>query len=334
MVTHLGDENFNSFDNNRTAYPVVADPDVAQINRAWVKYSGFMNTELKVGRQAINLDNQRFIGTVGWRQNDQTFDAINVKNMSLDNLTLQYSYIDNVNRIFDGTTPPDNLESVSHLARAQYKFSDALIATAYGYWFDFDNAAALSNETYGVRLTGATLVSENVKLAYEVEYAQQSDHGDNTANYDADYYHIAPTLKIGSFGLGLGYEVLEGDGTNSFKTPLATGHKFNGWADKFLSTPANGLEDKYISAQYSFKDYDMAFLNGVKIKAAYHDFDGDEAGDYGDEINLAISRNFKIDQNDYPFKNINLLLKFADYNAEDAPYTDTQKIWFQIGTKF
>lgn len=58
---------------NRT---VIADPESHELNQAWLSYaapSGLLF--LKAGRQGVNLDDQRYVGTVGWRQNMQTLDA-------------------------------------------------------------------------------------------------------------------------------------------------------------------------------------------------------------------------------------------------------------------
>jgi len=332
FVQGLGD-GYNSLDNGQTNFSVVADPDVTQINRAWVAYDGIADTEIKLGRQALNFDNQRFIGTVGWRQNDQTFDALTLTNTSVDNLNIKYSYLANVNRIFAGSTPADDLDSKSHLVNASYKASDSLKLSAYGYALDFKNAAALSNKTYGVRATGKTTISDGVTLGYEAEYATQDDYGDNPNNYSEDYYHIAPSLSAGGFKFKLGYEVLGGDGTNAFQTPLATLHKFNGWADIFLNTPANGLEDAYVGASYKVSDT-KTLLDGAKIGATYHDFSGDEAGDLGSELDLSLAKKFKLPDVGQPYKDVNISLKYSDYNADDAPYVDTQKIWVQLGIKF
>ncbi len=339
VVQHFGDEDFNSLDNGQTTFSTVADPDTAQINRLWVSYTGIPDTEVKLGRQFINLDNHRFIGTVGWRQNDQTFDALTITNTFLENLKAQYTYIDTVNRIFEGSTPPDDLEGGIHLANISYKFKDWLNITGYGYWIDFDNIAGLtaasanqSNKTYGLRLTGNMPINDDWTFSYEAEAAMQEDHGNSTLNYDENYYHIAPKISGHGFTIGAGYEVLEGDGTNSFRTPLATLHKFNGWADIFLATPANGLEDTYISAAYKFGD--NTFLDGLKLAATYHNFDGKENGDYGNEFDISAGKSFKLPNTGQPFKKVDILLKYADYEAEDAPYVDTQKFWIQIGTKF
>jgi len=45
----------------------------------------------------------------------------------------------------------------------------------------------------------------------------------------------------------LGHERLQGDGVSALQTPLATLHAFNGWSDRFLVTPPNGLADSCAS---------------------------------------------------------------------------------------
>lgn len=340
IVRHLGSEDFNSTENGRSTFSVVADPDVVQVNRLWVEYNGIPDTSIKAGRQFLNLDNQRFVGAVGWRQNDQTFDAARIINQSIPGLELQYSYVDNVERIFDGGAQPGSLESNTHLAHASYKVNDLVHATGYAYFMDFDNVAGRtglsadqSNNTYGVRFTGKAPINEDWMFSYEAEAATQEDAGDSTLNYNENYYHIAPKVSGQGFTFGLGYEVLEGDGTSAFRTPLATLHKFNGWADVFLNTPANGLEDAYIMWAYKVSNTNT-LADGVKLTAIYHDFEGEEGGDFGNELDLSLGKTFTLPENSTPFKKISALIKYADYNADDAPYVDTEKVWLQIGLKF
>jgi hypothetical protein len=334
LVKNFGDEDFNSTTNGNTTFPIVADPDVTELNELWLSWSGLPQTTINAGRQKINIDNQRFVGTVGWRQNDQTFDAVQVANASIENLNLLYSYVGNVNRIQGGDHPLGDLDSEIHLANASYKFADWLKATAYGYWIDLDIAPALSSKTYGVRLNGDVPINDDWTFFYEAEAAIQDDHGNSTASYDEDYYHIAPGIKGHGFALQAGYEVLGGNGTNAFQTPLATAHKFNGWADAFLSTPAGGLEDTYVSASYKVSGTDTSF-DGTKFKAVYHDFDsnGGTAGDLGDELDLSIGKSFTLPDAGQPFKKVNVTLKYADYDG-DGGVTSREKFWFQIGVKF
>ena len=176
-----------------------------------------------------------------------------------------------------------------------------------------------------------------MEIIYEAEAATQDDYGDNTTSYDEEYYHIAPGISGHGLTVKAGYEELGGDGTGSFRTPLATAHKFNGWADAFLTTPAVGLEDAYVSATYKFSDTNT-ILDGVKLHAAYHEFDSDAAavGDFGDELDLSIGKSFTLPDSGQPFKKVNVLLKYADYDGENTAGTDAsrEKFWFQVGIKF
>ena len=63
-----------------------------------------------------------------------------------------------------------------------------------------------------------------------------------------------------------GYELLgSDDGKVAFNTPLATKHKFNGWADKFLGTPKEGLEDVYLTAKGK-----VSGVNGLQLTMTSH----------------------------------------------------------------
>ena len=72
----------------------------------------------KVGRQVITLDDHRFVGHVGWRQDRQTFDAVSAKYAATDNLELFYSYLYKRNRIFAEAA---DLDSKDFLLNVGYK---------------------------------------------------------------------------------------------------------------------------------------------------------------------------------------------------------------------
>lgn len=334
LVHNIGANEFNNTVDANTANPVVADPNSMEINQAWLSWAGLPSTTIKAGREAINIDNQRFIGTVGWRQNDQTFDNVNIINTSIPDLTLLYSFVWNVNRINGGDHPRGDLNTDTHLLNASYNFADWLKVTGYGYFLDIDRLSNRSSKTYGLRLTGKAPLSEDWNFFYEAEGATQDDHGNNAANYDENYYHLSPGIKGHGFTFQAGYEELGGDGTSAFQTPLATLHKFNGWADKFLGTPANGLEDMYGKVSYKVSGANK-WVDGTKLTAVYHDFDSEGGGpDYGSELDLAIGKSFTLPK-ELPGEKINFLIKYADFDADSGGgLTDTQKVWFQVNVKF
>jgi hypothetical protein len=328
-VSYLGNDNFNNTVNGKGAYPTVADPDVTEVNHLFISYTGVEDTSFLLGRQPLNLDNQRFIGTVGWRQNDQTFDAATIINKSIADTTLMYSYISNINRIFSDDHPQGDLNTDTHVINASYNGIPYGKLTGYGYIVDINNAAVfgLSSKTFGARFNGSTQANEGVKLLYTAEYAVQTDHGDNPTNYNADYYHLQAGLGFKGITAKAGYEVLGSDnGAASFKTPLATLHAQNGWADKFLNTPANGLQDTYGSLFYKVNNTGSKLADGTVLGVVYHDFSADNGGaDYGTEWDAVIKRNF--------MKHYSVMLKYADYQA-DTFATDTKKVWLQLGAKF
>lgn len=333
LVGNIGADDYNDSVNGLTQYPLIPDPATEELNQLWISWAGLPDTTIKAGRQVINLDNQRFVGSVGWRQNDQTFDAILIENKSIKDISLQYGYVGRVNRVFGHDHPLGDYDSRTHLAHVSYAASPWLNIAGYGYWMDLDLAPASSSRTFGVRLTGETPITNNWLFAYEAEAATQSDHGKNTGDYDDFYYHLAPSFKHGGITFGLGHESLGGDGTNAFQTPLATLHAFNGWADKFLTTPADGLEDIYGKISYKICDT-HPWLDTTTLDLVYHNFSAeDNSRDYGTEWNLQASRTFKLEDKTNPFKEFSVAIKYADYNADDL-YTDTQKIWLTVGTKF
>ena len=325
-ITQIGGGDYNSTVNGKTAYPVIADPLLTEINQFYIAYSGFEKATLLAGRVALNLNNQRFVGTVGWRQNDQTWDMLGGIFTPAEDLKLTYGYVWNVNRIFGDDHPFGDLDTNTHILNAEYTGFGAGKLTGYGLLIDLNDAPVfgLSSQTYGIRFEGSKSVSDDdLEFIYEAEYATQSDYQDNPNAYTASYYLLSGGLSSGGLTGKVGYEVLSSDNGVSFQTPLATLHKFNGWADIFLTTPAGGLED--LSATVSYKPGADGPLKGVKFDAIYHDFSAESGGDYGTELDLQVSKKF--------MEHYYLALKFADYNA-DGFAVDTQKLWFTFGAKY
>lgn len=336
-VQHMGDDDFNDTTNGKVTYPIIADPENAEFNQAWVMWSGIPKTSLKLGRQNILLDNQRFVGNVGWRQNDQTFDAATLTFTPTEKMTFNYSYVWNINRIFGEHNAISDFTGNNHLLHGEYTFTDWLKVTGYGYFIDIHQGPppfapfALSSRTYGAQLSGKIPLSQDWKLQYLAEYARQTDYKNSPLNYHENYFHISPSLLWKGVTLQGGIESLGGNGTSAFQTPLATLHAFNGWADKFLTTPAKGLEDYYGRVSYRIGGVNT-WIDGITLDAVYHDFNAENSSmDHGSEWDFQASRSFKTE--DFVLKEWTVTAKYADYNA-DGFLTDTNKFWLMAGTKF
>jgi hypothetical protein len=308
-----------------TAYPVVADPESYEVNRFQLVNTSLPGTTLTLGRQRIALDDQRFVGPVGWRQNEQTFDALRMVNKSVKNLVIDATYFNKVNRVFGEDSPQGDYQGDSALLNVGYQFKLGKLS-AFNYLLDFENIVGVpaavrdSTNTLGARFAGEKAAGA-VKLNYALSYAQQSDHGDNPLQFDLDYRFAEFGVTLRQFTLGYGAEFLEGNGVKGFTTPLATLHKFNGWADKFLGTPANGLEDKYLFGAVALKK--VALLDTLTLNAAWHDYEAEALNvDYGEELNISLTGKIK---------KVTLMVKFADYQGGlPAAGRDTQKVWGQL----
>ena len=196
-------------------------------------------------------------------ENDPLFERLSaVLNTPVKDLNLYYSYVWDVNRVYGDVNglPAANtdFDSRSHLINVSYSGWQYGRFVGYAYLLDLSNGAgnANSSATYGGYFAGAAPVNDKVTVDYRAEFAWQDQYADNPQKYSADYYNFELGANIKPIAIGTGYEVL-GSGANSgagggrlgFKTPLASLHPFNGWAEVFITHPNNGLQDIYEYAQ-------------------------------------------------------------------------------------
>jgi hypothetical protein len=295
--------------NGVTDRPAIADPPLTEINQVYLDWKPVDSLPIRGGRQEIIIDNARFIGNVGWRQNHQTFDGATAHFTGVKNLDLGYAYIARQRTVTGASRPM----STSHF-EGVYTFSEVGALRGYFLSIDYDQEPlwALSTTTFGASFAGKTNVSDALGLTYRLEMATQQDNGNNPESVEADYVRADLGFNFGKVTAAAGYEILGGaTGDGSFNTPLATLHKFNGWADKFLATPADGLRDLFISVS--------ANLGRFALTGVYHDFSADSGGaSWGTEFDAEIVYTTSWKQK--------IALKYAAYDADDWA-TDTDKIW-------
>jgi hypothetical protein len=312
---------YNSTTNGQTQYPVVADPaDFGAINRFALINKSLDRTTLTFGRQRIVHDDQRFVGNVGWRQNEQTFDGLRAQWGSAK-VKLDLTYASQVNRVFGPDSPQGKWEGDVVLSNVAYTLPLGTLSL-FDYYLDIDNAAAASSNTVGVKLAGSKKLG-SLTATYALAYAQQAEAGANAVDVDADYTQVEGGLTFAKFGVALGVELLGGDGIAGFSTPLATLHAFQGWADKFLATPAAGIDDTYVRFNYPLGK--RGRFTNVAAVAVFHDYERDLGSlHFGEELNLQLVARTE---------RMALTAKYADYRA-DALLTDTEKLWFSVDYSF
>ena len=312
-------DDYNSTANGETGFPVEADPETTELNRAqisWTNGSGFTATG---GRQRIIFDDARFVGNVGWRQDEQTYDAARF-DYAQGKFAISYAYVWGVERIFAENADWD---SESHLANASYAVSDALKVSGFAYALDFEQAPAMSTATYGVAASGAVPL-DAYTLNYGAVIATQSDYGDSPLDIDLGYARADLGVARGPLSLSARYELLEGDGTAGFSTPLATLHAFQGWADVFLGTPAVGIEDAALTARFA-PGWSAGTVANPVFMLTYHDFSADQGGaDLGSEIDAQLTARIA--------PKLTGILKIADYDGPTGGPADRTKVW--LGVQF
>lgn len=300
--------------------PVISDPEGTEWNQALLAYDGGSGIKVQLGRQRLLFDNQRFFGNVGWRQNEQTFDAA-LLNWTLPNKgLLDVVWLDGVHRIFGHSHPNAALREwdlnapLIHYAQPIPTGS----VSAYAYFVENETQPLTSARTVGVRYSGKYPAFTNWQWSGTAEYARQSDWADAVDRADQDYRLLEAGLispKAHSFKVG--WEVLSGDGRFAFQTPFATLHAFNGWADRFLTTPVNGLDDLYVSW--------TGPCHKLTCAVALHRFESDRLNvDLGKELDVSASYAFT--------PRLSGTVKLAAFQDADT-LADVSKFWLGLEYK-
>jgi len=304
----------------RTSYTTVADPENIELNRLQVQYKSKPLT-VTIGRQRINLDDQRFVGSVGWRQNEQTFDAVRAE-ASLGPVSFDGTYSISQRTVFGIDAGPRQAYDGDFVFLGAGAKLGPVAIKGFSYLLDYDDVLFVGNssQTYGARATASFPLGNAVNLNLAASYAHQSDYGSNPSSYKADYIAGEAGVTWKTFSLTAGYEKLGADSSagKSFQTPMATLHKFNGWADIFLITPTAGLQDIYGGAAIKFPG--VKALPGLNAQVVYHNFQTDTGSvKLGEEWDASLG--FKLGR-------VGLLAKYANYNPVVG--ATVSKFWLQM----
>ncbi|HVR82093.1 MAG TPA: alginate export family protein [Luteimonas sp.] len=310
---------FNDGSNGRVDYPAVIDSEGIELNQAWVRWQA-TRASATLGRQRLQLDNQRWIGNSGWRQNEQTFDALAAQWQLQPSLVARYAWLDRVHRVNgdDALDPLARERSLdTHLLNVAWK-QGAQQLTGYAYLHEDRDVAAASTATLGLRWTGARLRNGD-GWGWTLEFARQQDYASNPLSFSHAYWLLEPSLSMGGVTWRAGWEHLGGDGGHALQTPLATLHAFNGWADKFGVTPAGGLEDRYLGAGGKFGR--GRYADKLNWAVVWHDYRAEHGDHYGTEWDASLG---------FPIRGaVSGLVKVADYRS-DGYARDTRKLWLQL----
>ncbi|WP_047532530.1 alginate export family protein [Methylotenera sp. N17] len=324
--------------NSKIEYAKIVDPDFTDINQAYIDWTGVKNTRVRLGRQAVNLDNVRFIGDIAFRQVMQVFDGISVFNKTITDTEVFLAHFEEVTQITTVQRGGD-----VDIANIRYRISPTEFLVGYGYLSNMDElgygnawfgagtlnnngranlTADQSNKTFGVRLDGTHPFNPNFRAHYTAEYAKQTDYSGGDKRIDAHYYKLGGGLGWDNFNMRIDQELLSSnDNLYAFQTPYGTNHLFQGWVDKFLATPRSGIKDTFVTATYRYDDF--LFFADYHVINSDEDFNTVGGGasrngnQYGKEWNAAVTYNVN--------KNIMTKLEYGKF-TEDDHYAATPNV--------
>jgi hypothetical protein len=275
----------------------------------------------------LSFDDERFVGSVAFRQNEQAYDAVRLSGSPFSNVSIDVAYLWQVNRFLSARDATSRYRGDTYLVNVSAE-TPAGRLTGYHYALDLDDGAGgplsqvNSSVTTGVSLAGRRYWKD-IGLAWRAEYARQRDSAGNPLDYSADYWRAIATLDVAGVTVIGGHEVLGEGGARAFQTPLGTNHAFQGAADLFVVTPSVGVRDTYLDAVWPIGA--IGPFRGLTAGLRHHWFADDIAGDdLGAEWDASLRASVN---------GVLASLEFASYSA-DGFGADTQKLWFAIRRSF
>lgn len=304
--------------------PLVPDVPGTELNQLAVRYR-FRPGELTLGRQRIEWDDQRFVGSDSFWQQDQTFDALRLDYRLWMSSRLEYVYIGRSHRIYDGGhddgleyglpdygparySYADHHRQDSHLARLEVNEWDYARLVFYGLSIDNHDFTPVSSDTLGARYELNYRV-QPLRYRLVLESAAQ----ENRSAYD----NPQPHYYLAELGIGYGdwqglvrFEVLGADQGTALVTPLGSGYLFQGFVGAFAVTPDSGLKDTSMRLNWRRSPWELSLR--------YHTFQAQKGGqDFGRELDLELQ--YK------PARNHTVSIRFGDFRADAHAYTQTDR---------
>ena len=309
--------------------PSVPDVEGLDLNQLALRFS-VADGKVSLGRERIELDDQRFVGGNSFWQNEQTFDGLNVSYNLFSATKVFYAYINNVNRIFGDQSTPDlspiegidaprplnylgDHEHQTHLFHVNTQDWDYQELSVFYYDIDNKDAVRSSNRTFGFRHRyerrfGAFVPSVISSLAWQTRPEIEDSE-------TAPYYLLDAGLGYKSFTASARYERLGTEDSSGFATPLSAAHDFHGWIDKFINVTRGPLNDT--SLQFMWRKAP------IKIDARYHWFGRNGSSDLGTEFDFDVIYKFN--------KKHRFLLRYAEYFSSTEYQTslvDEKRVFF------
>ena len=285
VAEHIGRKRFNDEGalNATSPYPLLPDPRFAGVNR--VQLDGEVaGARVRIGRQVVHLDDQRWVSDNDFRQIPQLFDGISAAVTPLADTELMAAHYLRV-RNTSGKTQDLRLT----LLHAAWNPHPGHAIAAYAVFHDqaqngaFTGFADNSYRVAGVRASGSIALSPSLQLPYVADAAHQRGIAGGDARVHAGYWRLGAGIDGGPWLLRYDIEKKgSNNGVFGLQNPLTDFYAFNGWALHFFNTPREGLRDAWLTARYGF--------GPLTLHAEAHRFRSDFGSlDFGRESDLGVT---------------------------------------------
>jgi hypothetical protein len=298
--------------------PQIADQETLELNRLQIEFAPSENVSIALGRQRISIDDERFIGTVDFRQNQQTYDAVTASLRGPGDVLVRTGYIWRVGRVLGPEQRDGVFDSDSFFVNAAAPLPFGQVS-AFHFDLDLDDRtnASVRSQTTGVAIRGRTPTGDRA-LLWEAIYARQHSQGSTP-----HFLRVAITGEARDLSLGVKVEHLGSDGGIAFQTPLATLHRFQGAADLFLVTPPDGITD--VEGSVIWRIGSLGQARATQVSVQYNAFwsavgDRHYGQEWGGEFAATLGP-------------IRLSLAAAHFAADDFA-ADTTRVWLTATQKF
>ena len=274
------------------------------IFQAWADVNLGKGFSTKIGRQTIDYDDQRILGSVQWVQQARTHDAALLrykKNKLMMDLGLAFNQDFSTPTGFQPVGTTYNTTGFFSYKTMQYlylkqaweNFSGSLLLLNNGFQ-EVDGTSNL--QTLGTHLNykkGSFGVVANAFVQTGERQGEVDVKGAYLLGLDISY-KASPKI-----GLGAGIEIISGNDSSAGETgaffPLyGTNHKFNGFMDYFyVGNHANsiGLFDVHVSANFKLNDTSNLMVKALNFSGEQELASGEKS--LGTEVDLVYSKAFK-----------------------------------------
>jgi hypothetical protein len=303
-------------------YPLLPDPRETDTNRVILEYLGLPDTRVRLGKQPIRLDNERFFSDVDFRQTPMLFNGLTAVNNSLPGTEMYAALVNRIRTVF-----ATQARTRIWLLRVAYSPVPDQSVAVYGYGLNQPqigldtDLADNSHEVFGLRAEGSVRTRLGLVGLYTAEAAHQRHYAGGDPLIDANYWRLGGGLvwpRLVGLGARLDQEVKTSHGgLYGFQTPFEDSYAFNGWALQFTSTPKTGLRDRWLSLR--------AQPGRFVLVAEVHRFGATYNGlDYGNERDLRVAYAF--------MPSLTLKFQHARFRSGDpaADFYDVTKTWLSL----